>query len=251
MNIFLGFDPGGDDSFGWAVCLHEENTLRVMATGRVGYAKEAVAQALTASSARGTIVAAGIDAPLFWTEEGGRDVDVLVRRAIQRLGAATPGGTVQHFNSLRGACLVQGVLTAKLLHEQHPQTTFSESHPKALLYLMGIANAETNPTQVTLRDLSNYVTCDALVGEHERDKVGITQRRWVENRWERDYWSKPSRRPGPPGGCPGTRRSAGRCSRGPGGFRVRPAGPAAGKGSTDRGGPCRGRSGCPRWSERP
>jgi hypothetical protein len=171
MNIFLGFDPGGDGSFGWAVCHQDGNALRVMATGRAGYAKDAVAQALSVPSARETIIAAGIDAPLFWTEDGGRDVDELVRRAIQRLGAATPGGTVQHFNSLRGACLVQGILTAKLLHEQLPHTTLSESHPKALLYLLGVANAKINPTIVTLRDLSNHVTCDARVGEHERDAV--------------------------------------------------------------------------------
>ena len=171
MNIFLGFDPGGDNSFGWAVCHQEGNTLRVITTGRAGRAKAAVEQALSASSGMGTVVAAGIDAPLFWTEDAGRDVDNLVRRAIQTLGAVAPGGTVQHFNSLRGACLVQGVLTAKLLFEQLPQVALSEAHPKALLYLLGIADARTNQEVITLTDLSHYVACDVDVGEHERDAV--------------------------------------------------------------------------------
>jgi hypothetical protein len=171
MGIYVGFDPGGDGRFGWAVCSSEGSVLHPIATGRVGHAKEAVRQVLSTLPNKGVVVGAGIDAPLFWTEDGGRHVDELVRRAIQRLGAPSPGGTVQHFNSLRGACLVQGVLTAKLLHEQLPRVAITESHPKALLYLLGIANAERNPTSITLTDLSNYVACDACVGEHERDAV--------------------------------------------------------------------------------
>lgn len=172
MEIYVGFDPGGDGKFGWAACFPEGKVLHLIATGRAGHAKEAVNQALSVSRNRGIVVGAGIDAPLFWTEDGGRYVDEVVRRAIQQLGAPYPAGTVQHFNSLQGACLVQGVLTAKLLHDQLPQIAITESHPKALLYLLGIASAKTSPASVTVNDLSRYVVCDSgQLEEHERDAV--------------------------------------------------------------------------------
>ena len=171
MDIYLGFDPGGDGRFGWAACSPEGGVLRPIATGQAGYAKDAVRQTLSTLSGKGLIVGAGIDAPLFWAEDGGRRVDDLVRRAIRQLGAATPSGTVQHFNSLRGACLVQGVLTAKLLRDQLPHAAITESHPKALLYLLGIANAQRDPASITMPDLSNYVISDIGVGEHERDAL--------------------------------------------------------------------------------
>jgi hypothetical protein len=172
MEIYLGFDPGGDGKFGWAVCASEGSALRIINTGRARHAKEAVTQTLSALPSGGTVVGAGIDAPLFWAEDGGRHVDELVRSAIQQLGALAPGGTVQHFNSLRGACLVQGVLTAKFLHDQLPQIAITESHPKALLFLLGVACEKKQPASVTVGDLPNYIVCNSnQVGEHERDAV--------------------------------------------------------------------------------
>ena len=172
MEIYIGFDPGGDKQFGWAVCLSMGKTLRVLAAADAGDAKEAVEAALSRIPTTGKVVGAGIDAPLFWTETGGRNVDKLVRRAIQELGAPYPEGTVQHINSLRGACLVQGVLAANLLHEKLPEISITESHPKALLYLLGIANREKPVAAVSLADLSRYVVCDTgHVSQHMRDAV--------------------------------------------------------------------------------
>jgi hypothetical protein len=195
MEIYLGFDPGGVDKFGWAACYSEGDILRLIASRKAGNAKEAVSQALSTVPIKGIIVSAGIDSPLFWTENGDRYVDELVRRAIQKLGAPNPGGTVQNLNSLRGACLVQGVLTTKLLHDQLPQIAITESHPKALLYLLGIANEKIRPATVTVNDLSSYVIFDSdQVGEHERDSVlaaitAFAQRRkprgWI-NLFERE-----------------------------------------------------------------
>ncbi len=172
MEIYIGFDPGGDRQFGWAVCSPIGHTLRVLAVGDAGHAKEAVKEALSRIPTAGKVVGAGIDAPLFWTESGGRNVDNLVRRAIQELGAPSPGGTVQHINSLRGACLVQGVLTADLLHKQLPEINITESHPKALLYLLGVANRKKSAASVSLADLSGYVVCDiGHVSQHQRDAI--------------------------------------------------------------------------------
>jgi len=172
MEIYLGFDPGGDKQFGWTVCSATRRTLYVLAAADAGDAKEAVEAAIAKIPPTGKVVGAGIDAPLFWTETGGRNVDKLVRRAIRELGAPYPEGTVQHLNSLRGACLVQGVLAANLLHEKLSEITITESHPKALLYLLGIANREKPVAAVSLTDLSEYVVCDiGRISQHSRDAV--------------------------------------------------------------------------------
>ena len=156
--------------FGWAVCSPKRHILHVLASGQAAHAEEATTQALLAASGKGMVAGVGIDAPLFWAKSGGRDVDNLVRRAIQQLGAPYPGGTVQHINALRGACLVQGILTANFLHKQSPDTAITESHPKALLYLLGIANRQRDSAMVSMADLSNYVVCEANCdSQHKRD----------------------------------------------------------------------------------
>ena len=173
MEIYIGFDPGGNKKFGWAVCSSMGKTLRVLATADAGDAKEAVEAATSMIPTNGKVVGVGIDAPLFWTETGGRNVDKLVRRAIQELGAPHPEGTVQHVNSLRGACLVQGVLAANILHKKLPEISITESHPKALLYLLGVANKEKPVASVSLTDLSSYVVSDTdrHFSQHKRDAV--------------------------------------------------------------------------------
>ncbi len=120
--IYLGFDPGGKKHFGWAVCSSTGDVLTVRKTGLVNNAKEAIeAVTETLKTSKRRVVGAGIDAPLFWTESGERNVDTLIRCAIKERGAPSPGGTVQSINSLRGACLVQGVLVAYLLRNNFPE----------------------------------------------------------------------------------------------------------------------------------
>lgn len=62
-------------------------------------------------------------------------IDDLVRQALSDSGFSTSSGTVQHVNSLRGACLVQGVLLAKYLDETW-NLEITETHPKALYHLL-------------------------------------------------------------------------------------------------------------------
>ena len=96
-----------------------------------------VKQAIKAPDLPGdpSVLAAGIDAPLFWGKKGNRAIDAILRQALKRSNFPTPGGTVQEVNSLRGACLVQGVLLAKYLRETwNPPIT--ETHPKALQHLL-------------------------------------------------------------------------------------------------------------------
>jgi len=172
MEIYLGFDPGGKKQFGWAVCSPIMQILHVLATGEAGNAKEAMTKAISTIPSKGTVIGVGIDAPLFWAEDGRRDVDKLVRQAIKKLGSQSSGGTVQQINSLRGACIVQGPLIANFLLRCFPNIAITESHPKALLYLLGVANKQKKPSMVSLGDLLEYVDCDKrMTSEHERDAI--------------------------------------------------------------------------------
>ena len=105
--------------------------------------------------------AAGVDAPLFYSRSGARYADTLVRDAIRDAGAPHSAGTVQHPNSLRGACLVQGLLAATELLDRFPCNPISESHPKALVWLDEGAESLTAPS------------------EHERDAVIATLSAWA------------------------------------------------------------------------
>jgi hypothetical protein len=172
MKVILGFDPGGKGAFGWAVCTDLDAGLNVIATGLADHAEGAVKDSLNALPKGGLVVCAGIDAPMFWVTDGYREVDRLIRRAIAHLGAKSPGGTVQHFNSLRGACVIQGLLILKLLRREYPGLPITEANPKALLWLMGIARRGHEPKNVTPRDIEKIVIAGKRFGsEDERDAI--------------------------------------------------------------------------------
>jgi predicted nuclease with RNAse H fold len=172
MKVILGFDPGGKGAFGWAVCTDLDAGLNVIATGLADHAEGAVKDSLNALPKGGLVVCAGIDAPMFWVTDGYREVDRLVRKAIAHLGAKSPGGTVQHFNSLRGACVIQGLLIFRLLRREYPDLPITEAHPKALLWLMGIARRGHEPKNVTQRDIEEIaVTGKRFGSEDERDAI--------------------------------------------------------------------------------
>lgn len=179
----MGFDPGGHKNFGWAVCSSAESRLEVIGTGIADHAKGAVDAAIASMPEEAKAVGAGIDAPLFWAADGVRLADKVIRNAIRKLGAPSPHGTVQHVNSLRGACLVQGVVAAKLLREHFHDIGITESHPKALLYLLGIADQHRSPADVTIGDLSSYVIArNKQVSPHERDAVLGSISSWARHK---------------------------------------------------------------------
>lgn len=172
MKLYVGFDPGGKDRFGWAICSPEGERLRILHAGNAEHAQKALLAVKSRLPSQVTIIGAGIDAPLFWVANGRRNSDLLVRKAIKKLGAKNPGGTVQQLNSLRGACLVQGPLIAKLLMDEFPSIAITETHPKALLFLLGLANKHNLPNDIGIENLSEYVHVDAgQYSEHERDSV--------------------------------------------------------------------------------
>lgn len=97
---------------------------------------------LTASPA-----AVGIDSPLFWSSAGDRLADRYVRRSV--CGAGGSSGTVAHVNSLRGACLVEGAIAARLAFEEWPNSSITEAHPKALLAVSSHAREFGERTALT------------------------------------------------------------------------------------------------------
>ena len=165
MAAFLGLDPGGADAFGWCLLSGDRFPLTVLSRGVVNNAAEAVAAGLDGGW---QLAAAGIDAPLFWQASGDRRVDELVRAAVVRQGGHN--ATVNHVNSMRGACLVQGMMAAMFLRAHDAGLVITESHPKALLWLLGIARRGNPPGAIALAHLEQWVVGNAAgAGDHERD----------------------------------------------------------------------------------
>ncbi len=130
--VLLGFDPGGKDSFGWAtLCLERSGAFVALESGLESNAPDAVRAA--AQHAPSNPDGIGIDAPLFWVNEGDRRADATIRTRVVAAGGKS--GTVSSVNSLRGACVVQGILAARIVAAKWPAALVTEAHPKALLRL--------------------------------------------------------------------------------------------------------------------
>ncbi|MEN6577247.1 MAG: DUF429 domain-containing protein [Phycisphaerales bacterium] len=174
MKYLMGFDPGGGNHFGWCVVKdRREWPLGVVDAGIADHAAGAVEAAYEAVPKGASVIGVGIDAPLFWVANGCRAVDNALRERIRCLGAPHAAGTVQQVNSLRGACLVQGMLAGVLSRQCTPGVPISESHPKAMLWLLG-----HNPVEIKLPGLGDKLILphdwhQADVGDHLRD-AGLT-----------------------------------------------------------------------------
>lgn len=123
---FVGFDPGGNEPFGRTVLESASQSLQFVGT-RTG-----VTAVLTEmlKVLEGPPAGIGIDAPLFWVQQGDRAADHFVRALV--IAAGGYGGTVMAVNSLVGACLVQGVLIAIQAHDLWPEAQITEAHRTAL-----------------------------------------------------------------------------------------------------------------------
>lgn len=162
--VFLGFDPGEINSFGLAsLRLDKSGGCVSLNTGVVSSAPEAVQNA--GQSMASVPAGVGIDAPLFWVQEGDRRADSYIRRRVHASGGHA--GTVNSVNSLRGACLVQGVLTARLVAASCSEAIITEAHPKALLRLHPEAQ------RFVMEHLS------PTLEEHERDAALAAYAAWA------------------------------------------------------------------------
>ncbi len=140
--LILGFDPGGEGKsqgeFGWSICSTSNGTLQPpLKTGSAKNAWDALLQIKDAlrrhyPTRHPPVLAAGIDAPLFWNPQGKRTVDCYLKQVLKPSGMDK---SVMHINSLRGACLAQGLLLGRHLREtwDFPMT---EAHPTVLRHLL-------------------------------------------------------------------------------------------------------------------
>ena len=151
-HIFLGFDPGGIDAFGWCVLYANEcKEVEYVAGGICSNAREAINMAEKNTDRPPAGI--GIDSPMYWSPAGDRAADRLVRKQV--IAADGSSGTVGHVNSLRGACLAQGVMVGCLARQIWDGVPITESHPKALLRVWP--------------DVSSFTSGFALQNDHERD----------------------------------------------------------------------------------
>ena len=186
--FILGFDPGGKGSFGWSICRASNGHLQQpLETGLADDALDAllkVKQKLGRYGPSGfpPVLAAGIDAPLFWSKKGDRTVDVVLQQALTdtKFPDSKLRGTVQAVNSLRGACVVQGLLLAKYLGETSWSLTITESHPRALCHLLHQMGKQDMIKRLTgdLADYAQYATrCLCGCEEAKKPKASLDDHR--------------------------------------------------------------------------
>lgn len=111
--LVLGLDPGGAKAFGWALVSGSFDAPEFVVGGVCSGARFTIAAAQ--QHLNGQPSAVGIDAPLFWSSVGGRNVDSYVRELVRPVGHTR---TVIHVNSLQGACLVEGAIASWLVTER-------------------------------------------------------------------------------------------------------------------------------------
>jgi predicted nuclease with RNAse H fold len=150
----LGTDPGGkkgNGQFGWALVKYvpgEPPPQHLTATySDVGHdANEVWTRANEALGASDQIVAMGVDAPLGYDETGDRRIDPYIREVLRADGSRS-GPTPCAVNSLRGACLAQGVVIS-LIAQAAGVRIISESYPRAVRDLRSGSTAQCRSCSV-------------------------------------------------------------------------------------------------------
>ena len=140
-------------------------------------------RALESLSDNPNVLAAGIDAPLFWSKTGNRKIDDVLDRAMRDTGFQRPkngGRIVQAVNSLRGGCVVQGPLLARLLSETDWDPTITECHPKVLQWLLPLLG-ESDTARMVRRLTAGLV-------EHELDATICAVSSWAARHEIRTKW---------------------------------------------------------------
>lgn len=172
--IVLGFDPGGQGNFGWSVC--QTDGINLLPPSKTGLASDAegaihqvqqVMESLDPSMLK--VLAAGIDAPMFWDGKGNKEIDDLISKEIKKGGSSGKGKPrVLAVNSLWGSVVVQGLLLANRLYRMY-EPKITETHPKALLYLLKELKQDGDMNQLIA----------GLGIEQERDAVVSAYAAWA------------------------------------------------------------------------
>lgn len=164
-HVYLGFDPGGFLAFGWCILeIEGDDTCVNILSGTCSTASEALAAVDTSIKANPT--AMGINAPMYWSPDGDRKADQIVRGMVLSKGGLS--STVAAVNSLSGACLAQGIMLAALGREHWPELSITEAHPKALLRLYPEAE--------------NFLTGHACQNVHEQHAALAAYTAWAHDK---------------------------------------------------------------------
>ena len=191
-NFILGFDPGGKarfphgkGDFGWSICSEVGGLLQPYArTGSATDAWDAISKVkkeLESLVATPNVLGAGIDAPLFWSKKGKREVDDVLEWAMETTDFPPPekrDRIVQAVNSLRGACVVQGPLLARFLSENCCDLKITESHPKVLHHLLQ-KSGQPDIVNNMVQDLMTNLYLKANLTDHERDATLCAVAAWA------------------------------------------------------------------------
>ena len=182
VDVVLGFDPGGKGKFGWSICTVGGGQLCIRKTGVASHALDVIRMVSSRLPSNARVLAAGIDAPMFWSDTGNRRIDRVIREELKRRGL--PARSVLEVNALWGAVLVQGILLASYLYQEFNAVPITEAHPKVLLHLL----EESESARLT--ELA------AGRSEHERDAVVAAFAAWSMHRrapgWRNLYWDEPN-----------------------------------------------------------
>ncbi len=134
----IGLDPGGQKAFGWCIMtISSEGEIVKMEKGTGSFIDSIIDRIASELDSFNPSIpsAVGIDAPLYWsTAIQGSKSERVSDRLIRQLMNPNEGvsSSVLHVNSLRGACLVNGILSIVRLREKWSKIKITEAHPGAL-----------------------------------------------------------------------------------------------------------------------
>ena len=186
-DFLLGFDPGGrtKQRFGWCI-LEDENAppLKIFGAGSLGSAGEVLNEIDKRLPKGANVLSAGIDAPLSWAFSGPRSADTEIRSKMGQ----HPDTSVQEVNSLRGACVAQGIMIAVLLRKTHKDLGITEAHPKAFLEMMGIRMDSTIESESLKKYFRDYTKIEGSNEIDVRDAAIAGYFAWVMAHSENNHF---------------------------------------------------------------
>jgi hypothetical protein len=188
-DLFLGYDPGGNDAHGVASILCTDQTVEI-ATATLTTVGDVVAWCVQRINGAGAQPAAmGVDTLTVWStsSSGYRPADRALRQAYHRVV-----NSVVAPNSLYGAMPINGMAALSLLRATHPNLRITETHPKVLYFaLTGLAYDFAQNAPKMRADVEAWVGSGGarrMGSEHEWDALlsAHAAREWHCGAWTTD-----------------------------------------------------------------
>ena len=162
----------------------------------------AVKEAIEKIPGKPTVLAAGIDAPMFWSRCGwNRKVDDILRQTLEDGGFPEKCiKSVMHINGIYGAALVQGMLLGKYLREDEEweDLKITESHPTVLRCLLKFSR-QSRMVRSGLKKFGMVEVVQQTIAKpvtHEQDATRSALSAWAMLQeppgWQNLYIKEPS-----------------------------------------------------------